>query len=215
MSFESNLNESRSNPWMTMGLGNGYVERDEKKKKNWWDKRSTIILRSHATNSDTTPYKRFQGRCVASGQWSGSPCTGGCSGHVPFATEHSFPMWTMAHSPGAFRAFLCLTRWRNVALCARELCICVFLFSTNPIFTLGGKRGPVSTINHNSVAFSFLKTKGRRENRFAKITGSFWNDVSCTKRIHISQGKEVQNHPPSHLRDSHRRGSRFAPSMNS
>lgn len=33
MSFESNLNESRSNPWMTMGLGNGYVERDEKKKK--------------------------------------------------------------------------------------------------------------------------------------------------------------------------------------
>lgn len=31
MSFESNSNESRSNPWTTMG--NSYVKRDEKKKK--------------------------------------------------------------------------------------------------------------------------------------------------------------------------------------
>lgn len=102
------------------------------------------------------------------------------------------------------------------SVCARAVYMCISVLDQPHLYlTLGGKGGPVSTINHNSVAFSFLKTKGRRENRFAKITGSFWNDVSCTKRIHISQGKEVQNHPPSHLRDSHRRGSRFVPSMNS
>lgn len=63
----------------------------------------------------------------------------------------------MAHSPGAFRAFLCLTRWRNVI----SVCVCAYppLLSPLPYLKGEGRVGPIPAINHNSVAFSFLKTK--------------------------------------------------------
>lgn len=151
MSFESNSNESRSNPWTTMG--NSYVKRDEKKKKK--------LMRQTIDDNFTFARNKFwhnpvnDSRVDASLPVNGADplALGDVQGMFHSRQNIHFPCepW-LTHLLHSVRFSVWLEMYDSV--CVR---VCVFLFSAPSLSYEGvGRRvGPVSTINHNSVAFSF------------------------------------------------------------
>lgn len=151
MSFESNSNESRSNPWTTMG--NSYVKRDEKKKKK--------LMRQTIDDNFTFARNKFwhnpvnDSRVDASLPVNGADplALGDVQGMFHSRQNIHFPCepW-LTHLLHSVRFSVWLEMYDSV--CVR---MCVFLFSAPSLSYEGvGRRvGPVSTINHNSVAFSF------------------------------------------------------------
>lgn len=150
MSFESNSNESRSNPWTTMG--NSYVKRDEKKKK---------LMRQTIDDNFTFARNKFwhnpvnDSRVDASLPVNGADplALGDVQGMFHSRQNIHFPCepW-LTHLLHSVRFSVWLEMYDSV--CVR---VCIFLFSAPSLSYEGvGRRvGPVSTINHNSVAFSF------------------------------------------------------------
>lgn len=151
MSFESNSNESRSNPWTTMG--NSYVKRDEKKKKK--------LMRQTIDDNFTFARNKFwhnpvnDSRVDASLPVNGADplALGDVQGMFHSRQNIHFPCepW-LTHLLHSVRFSVWLEMYDSV--CVR---VCIFLFSAPSLSYEGvGRRvGPVSTINHNSVAFSF------------------------------------------------------------
>lgn len=151
MSFESNSNESRSNPWTTMG--NSYVKRDEKKKKK--------LMRQTIDDNFTFARNKFWHNPVNDSRVDASLPVNGADPLALGDVQDMFHSRQNIHFPcepwlthllHSVRFSVWLEMYDSV--CVR---VCVFLFSAPSLSYEGvGRRvGPVSTINHNSVAFSF------------------------------------------------------------